>query len=74
LRSKIATSSRKHRGVTYRPYAFTEHGAIQAANVLSSDARVGTHDEQLAALVEAIRLLTTPEAQPPRRRIGLHQQ
>jgi len=34
--SQIATSSRKHRGITYRPYAFTEHGAIMAANVLNS--------------------------------------
>jgi hypothetical protein len=29
-------SSRKHRGRAYRPYAFTEHGALQAANVLRS--------------------------------------
>ncbi len=29
-------SSGKHRGATYRPYAFTEHGALQAANVLRS--------------------------------------
>ena len=34
--SQIAVSSGKHRGVTYRPYAFTEHGALQAANVLRS--------------------------------------
>jgi hypothetical protein len=34
--SQIALSSGKHRGVTYRPYAFTEHGAPQAANVLRS--------------------------------------
>jgi hypothetical protein len=88
------------------PYAFTEHGAIQAANVLNSEAatvmsvavvrafvrlrhlvvnhkaisaklteldrRVGEHDEQLAALIEAIRLLTTPDAESPRRRIGFH--
>ncbi len=34
--SQIAMSSRKHRGSAYRPYAFTEHGALQAANVLRS--------------------------------------
>ena len=34
--SQIAMSSRKHRGVAYRPYAFTEHGALQAANILRS--------------------------------------
>jgi len=34
--SQIAMSSGKHRGAAYRPYAFTEHGALQAANVLRS--------------------------------------
>ena len=34
--SQIAMSSGKHRGATYQPYAFTEHGALQAANVLRS--------------------------------------
>ena len=34
--SQSVTSSRKHRGATYRPYAFTEHGAIMAATVLKS--------------------------------------
>ena len=38
--SQLATSSRKHRGVTYRPYAFTEHGAIMAANVLNTSRAV----------------------------------
>lgn len=27
---------RKHRGATYRPWAFTEHGALMAANILRS--------------------------------------
>ena len=36
LRSQIAMSSGKHRGATYRPYAFTEHGALMAANILNS--------------------------------------
>jgi hypothetical protein len=35
LRSQIATSS-SHGGRRYRPYAFTEHGAIMAANILNS--------------------------------------
>jgi len=34
--SQIAMSSKKHRGAAYRPYAFTEHGAIMAATVLNS--------------------------------------
>jgi hypothetical protein len=36
LRSQIATSS-GHGGRRYAPYVFTEHGAIMAANVLSSE-------------------------------------
>ena len=35
--SQIATSSKANRrGATYRPWAFTEHGAVMAANVLRS--------------------------------------
>ena len=36
LRSQFATGSQKHRDPRLRPYAFTEHGAIMAANVLNS--------------------------------------
>ncbi|MDD3180892.1 MAG: ORF6N domain-containing protein [Opitutaceae bacterium] len=106
LRSQIATSSRTHGGWRYAPYAFTEHGALMAANVLNSpdavamsvhvvrafvrlrqlmanhralaaklaelDARAGNHDEQLAAIVAAIRQLTTPDAPAHGRRIGFH--
>ena len=35
-RSQIATGSQKHRDTRFPPFAFTEHGAIQAANVLNS--------------------------------------
>ncbi len=35
IRSQIATASR--RNIRYCPYAFTEHGAIMAANVLRSE-------------------------------------
>jgi len=34
--SQFVTSSQKHRGVAYRPRAFTEHGAIMATTVLNS--------------------------------------
>ncbi|MSU49988.1 MAG: ORF6N domain-containing protein [Opitutus sp.] len=34
--SQTVMSSRKHRGATYRPWAFTEHGALMAANILRS--------------------------------------
>ena len=35
-RSHIATGSQKHRDPRFAPFAFTEHGAIMAANVLAS--------------------------------------
>src|SRR5438105_15773672 len=31
--SQIAMSSKSRRGATYRPWALTEHGTLQAANV-----------------------------------------
>lgn len=105
--SQIATSSQSHGGRRSRPYAFTEHGAIQAANILNSDAaaemsvhvvrafiqlrqmvvihkaiatklaeldaRLGQHDEQLAAMVAALRQLTMPDGPRHRRKIGFHQ-
>jgi hypothetical protein len=40
LRSQNATGSQKHRDPRYRPYAFTEHGALQAANILNSERAV----------------------------------
>ena len=36
LRSQIATSKKERGGRRYRPYAFTEHGAIMVASVLNS--------------------------------------
>ena len=37
LRSQNVISSEGHGGARYLPYAFTEHGAIMAANVLNSE-------------------------------------
>lgn len=39
-RSQFAMSSVRHRGATYRPWAFTEHGALMAANILRSERAV----------------------------------
>lgn len=39
LRSQIATSS-SHGGRRYRPYVFTEYGALMAANILNSERAV----------------------------------
>lgn len=101
MRSQNATASR--RNVRYRPYVFTEHGAIMAANILKSkravnmsifvvrafvrfretmiahrdladklkelEQKVGQHDEQMQAIIEAIRqLMTKPDK--PKRQIG----
>ena len=35
--SQIVTSSEKHRGKRYRPYAFTEQGIAMLSSVLNSD-------------------------------------
>jgi hypothetical protein len=39
-RSQIATGSQKHRDPQFRPWAFTEHGALMAANLLRSERAV----------------------------------
>jgi hypothetical protein len=88
------------------PYAFSEHGAIQAANVINSpaaetmgimvvrafvqlrqmavnhraltaklaelDARLGAHDEQIASIIETIRILTMPASPLHKRKIGFN--
>jgi hypothetical protein len=36
LKSQFATGSQRHRDPRFTPYAFTEHGALMAANVLRS--------------------------------------
>jgi len=35
--SQFATTSRRRRGAAFLPWAFTEHGALMAANVLRSE-------------------------------------
>lgn len=106
-RSQFVTGSQKHRDPRYPPCAFTEHGAIMAATILSSARAVETsvyivrafvrlrellasnkelscrfaqlearlnnkitdHDEAIAAILSAIRLLMNPPL-PKRRGIG----
>lgn len=97
---------KKGMNIKHLPHAFTEHGAIQAANVLNSNAaiemgvhvvrafvrlrqwlgtqkafaakldelesRVGGHDEQLAAVIEALRQLTTSPEPAHNRKVGFH--
>jgi hypothetical protein len=102
-RSQIATGPQKHRDPRFLPYAFTEHGALMAANVLNStqavkmsvlvvrafvrmrhmlaahkeltgklsesERKIGTHDEQIQVIFDAIRELMTPPT-PKCRKIG----
>ena len=105
LRSQFVTSSSKHRGATYRPYAFTEQGVAMLSSVLNSERavkvniaimrafvklrealetnrefarkfselekRIGKHDQDITAIIEAIRQLMAPP-KTPRREIGFH--
>ena len=48
-----------------------DHRAL-SAKLAELDARVGAHDEQLAAIVAAIRQLTMPDASSHGRKIGFH--
>lgn len=57
LRSQIATSSLGHGGLRYRPYAFTENGAIMAANVLNSPQAVRMSVFVVRAFVQMRELL-----------------
>jgi len=49
-----------------------DHQAL-ASKLVDLEARVGAHDEQLAALIETIRQLTTSAPSDHGRRIGYHQ-
>jgi len=103
--SQFVTSSRKHRGQSYRPYAFTEQGVAMLSSVLNSERavkvniaimrafvklretletnrefarkfselekRIGKHDEEITAIIEAIRQLMAPP-KTPRRETGFH--
>jgi ORF6N domain-containing protein len=59
LRSQIATSSGRHGGRRYRPFAFTEHGAIMAATVLSSERAVQMSVFVVRAFVRLREMLAT---------------
>jgi len=59
LRSQIATSNKSRGGRRYRPYAFTEHGAIMAATVLNSDRAVQMSVFVVRAFVRLREMLAT---------------
>jgi hypothetical protein len=55
LRSQFATSSQGHEGKRHLPFAFSEHGALMAAQVLRSSEAVGMS-------VHVVRRLRAPAA------------
>jgi hypothetical protein len=58
-RSQIATGSQKHRDPRFPPYAFTEHGAIMAATILSSPRAVEMSIYVVRAFVKLRDLLSS---------------
>jgi hypothetical protein len=62
-RSQIATlNSGRGQNIKYRPYAFTEHGAIQAANVLNSPRAIAMGVYVVRAFVQLRDLLASNKA------------
>jgi DNA-binding HxlR family transcriptional regulator len=61
-RSQIATTSSKHRNPRFPPFAFTEHGAIQAANVLNSSRAIEMGVHVVRAFVRLRELLVSNKA------------
>src|SRR5260370_23803692 len=59
LRSQIVTSRDTHGGRRYRPFAFTEHGAIMAATVLNSEKAVQMSVFVVRAFVRLREMLAT---------------
>jgi len=70
LRSRFATSNevgsrsqfatlKRGRNIKYRPYAFTEHGAVMAASVLNSDRAVEVSVFVVRAFVRMSRMLAS---------------
>lgn len=58
-RSQIATGSQKHRDPRFLPFAFTEHGALMAANVLNSQQAVEMSVLVVRAFVRMRHVLAT---------------
>ena len=50
IRSQSATGSK--RNIRYRPWVFTEHGALQAANILRSDRAIAMSVYVIRAFIE----------------------
>ena len=55
--SQTVMSSRKHRGKTYRPYAFTEHGVAMLSSVLRSPRATEVNIAIMRTFVQLRRLM-----------------
>jgi hypothetical protein len=62
LRSQNATLSGAHGGRRYAPFAFTEHGAIMAANVINSPQAVAMSVVVVRAFVRLRQLVINHKA------------
>jgi hypothetical protein len=77
-RSQTATTSGKRRRKTHRPWVFTEHGALQAANaailkrLAEIDKTLLEHDTALRDIYQKLLPLLARPREPPRRQIGFH--
>src|SRR3990170_325494 len=58
-RSQIATGSQRHRDPRFPPYAFTQHGAIMAANLLNSPRAVQMSVFVVRAFVRLRQMIAT---------------
>ncbi len=61
LRSQIVTLKKQGQHLKYRPYAFTEHGAVMAANVLNSPQAVAMSVYVVRAFVQQREVLAANE-------------
>jgi len=59
-RPQIATGSQKHRNPRARPWVFTEHGALMAANILRSERAIQMSVFVIRAFVRLLCFSTTP--------------
>lgn len=70
-RSQITTLNSRRTNVKYLPFAITEYGAIQVANILRSNSvvevgiyvvrKVSSHDESIVGIPKAVWLMNPPE-------------
>jgi hypothetical protein len=61
-RSQFVTGSQKHRDPRFRPWAFTEHGAVMVASVLNSKRAVEVSIYEVRAFVKLREMLGTHKA------------